>query len=103
MNTCKTCKWWTKSTETKDGGYRYGDDLVDPKYPHPCSNKPFPVEFEVRYCDHPRKMFAERPIDSNGFATIDASTYTAELMTAENFGCVRHSAVDTADYPDLPE
>ena len=32
------------------------------------------------------------PIEKNGATIIDGSQYHAELITAENFGCVNHES-----------
>ena len=64
MNTCKTCKHWRDSYE------------------------PMVLPFAVRQCKHPSLTFCERPVESNGFRVADM----AALVTAEDFGCVRHEA-----------
>lgn len=86
METCKTCNHWEKPTE---GNHR-GRDLCTPR--DPDTHKPMDRGFEVRLCGMPSQTFCESPIERNGFGLSDASEYFAVLATAEDFGCVRHSA-----------
>lgn len=91
MNQCKTCKWWVLEEDN------YAVDLCQPtKWPQ---GTPLQVEFDVRECKHPHLLFCERPLETNGFAVVDGSQFFAGFVTAENFGCVRHSSIDTKDYP----
>jgi hypothetical protein len=86
-NRCKTCKWWVLPEESEYWGH---DEIVSPRqWPQ---DKPLPVEFEVRYCEHPRLLFCERPAQIDAATVADGSTYMANLLTAENFGCVMHEA-----------
>jgi len=88
MNLCKTCKHWIFDPACK-GNWpveRYCAP-VDPD-----TFEPMVMPFEVRECTHPEKTFCERPVEPNGFGVADGSTYMAVLMTASEFGCVRHEA-----------
>lgn len=87
---CKTCKWWKAVPEREN--WEFGDniaeDITTPTQ-WPQGTK-IPVEFEVRYCTHPKLLFCERPLESDGFAVADGSHYMANLFTAEDFGCKLH-------------
>lgn len=80
MKTCRTCAHW-RDTER----YSAITDPIDPD-----TYKPMETAFDVRKCHHPKLLFCERPLESNGFAVVDGSTYYAALYTAEDFGCIRH-------------
>jgi hypothetical protein len=87
MNNCKTCKHW----QLKENRY---NDIVfpyDPETHEKLSDDETVIRFgyRVRYCTHPKVLFYERP-DINGAAVCDGSEYMAELLTAEEFGCVLH-------------
>ena len=86
MNTCKTCKHWTMAEGR-------GRNICHPL--DPDTYEPMNRGFETRLCKHPAQAFCEAPVESNGFALMDASEYFAVLATAEDFGCVRHEAIAT--------
>lgn len=88
MNNCKTCKYWQKP-KTVDSYLK--DDMC--AYRDPTTFEDITPPFEVRICEHPAQRFCERPLEKNGFAIADGSTYFACLATAEDFGCVRHEAL----------
>lgn len=88
MNKCKTCKHW-KKPEQQDSYHK--DDMC--AYRYPTTFEAIPPPFEVRICEHPAQRFCERPLEKDGFAIADGSTYFACLATAEEFGCVRHEAL----------
>ena len=82
---CKTCAHWPASGLDWD------------EYERPLDQDTFePMEtgFNVRRCQHPKLLFCERPLEANGFAVKDGSTYFAALYTGEDFGCVRHSDLE---------
>lgn len=85
MNTCKTCKHWLVDDET-------GWNAKQCCTPEDDNGAVMVMPFEVRECRHPAKTFCERPVEINGFGATDASQYCASLLTAEEFGCVRHEA-----------
>jgi len=88
MNTCKTCAHWIDPAEGDDWNKNNLTGYFDP-----ITFEPIPAPFEVRICEHPGKRFCARPVEPNGFAIADGSTYFAALATAEDFGCVRHETV----------
>ena len=63
----------------------------------PDSYKPMDRGFEVRICNQPTQAFCESPVERNGFALTDGSTYMAAMATAEEFGCVRHEEISEAE------
>ena len=81
MNTCRTCKHWQPSERGS----------IEAPY-DPDTFEPMVFEFEVRRCMNPRLLFCERPLERDGFAVCDGSTYFAGLYTAEDFGCVNHES-----------
>lgn len=87
MNTCKTCKHWQ---DPEDDDY-YADRLCKPLDPE-NDYKPMERGFGCKVCKMPTQTFAEAPVERNGFGMVDASRYYAVLVTAEDFGCVRHEA-----------
>lgn len=83
MKTCKTCIHWK---EPKHDGYSIC---------HPYdfdTGEHMQLPFKVRQCTHPKLAFCERPVESDGFAVADGSTYMADFYTAEEFGCVKHES-----------
>jgi len=60
----------------------------------PDTFEPMAMPFEVRECKMPAMTFCERPVEPNGFGLADGSEYFATLVTAGDFGCVRHEPVD---------
>ena len=83
---CKTCRHWKiMGVET---GYILHRDIVAPTDPDTYKESKMP--FEVRHCTNPRILFCERPVQIDGACVADGSTYMANLMTAEQFGCVLH-------------
>lgn len=89
--TCKTCDFWEgKDTVTNP------DD--------PDTYEPMAFDFEVRLCGHPELTLFERPMDAYGFGVCDGSGFRAVFMTAENFGCIRHSAIPLwwRPWPNFP-
>lgn len=89
---CKTCTHWRPSGESWDEFERSRDQ---------DTFEPMDTGFDVRRCQHPKLLFCERPLEANGFAVKDGSTYFAALYTAGDFGCVRHSAIDPSEPADL--
>jgi len=85
MNICKTCRYWIAPTDTDS---YHAQDLCSPV--DPDTYEPMKMEYEVRLCKMPTQTFAEFPVERNGFGLTDASEYYAVLVTAEDFGCVRH-------------
>ena len=81
--TCRTCKHWTVNGPIGDD-----DPIITPI--DPDTYEPMKIGFEVRICNHPRLLFCERPLESDGFAVADGSEYMANLYTAQDFGCVLH-------------
>jgi hypothetical protein len=81
MERCKTCRFW----EIVQRDY---DPIAHPI--DPDTYEPMDLPFEVRLCQHPDILFAERPLKDIGAALMDGSQYMALLYTAENFGCVLH-------------
>lgn len=86
MNNCKTCKYWI--APDKDWNEKQLTEYIDP-----VTFDPIRPPFEVRVCKHPAQRFCERPMEKDGFAVADGSTYFACLATAEEFGCVRHGSI----------
>lgn len=89
MRTCKDCKHWKKGED-----YDEGDKVARPY--HPVTFDPQTEEktvetygYAVRYCEHPKILFYERP-EIDGAAVVDGSDYFAALLTAESFGCILH-------------
>ena len=66
MNTCKTCKHWTKPSEDDIRA----DDMCTPR--DQDTYEPMERGFEVRICRHPE--------------------YMTMLATGQDFGCVRHES-----------
>lgn len=89
MNTCKTCKHWTRPAE---GEHPRVLDLCNAS--DPDIGKPMDRGFEVRRCAMPTQTFCEAPVERNGFGLTDGSEYMATLVTAEDFGCVRHETME---------
>lgn len=85
MNTCKTCKYW----QDPDPGDQYAESLCRPIDPQ-NDYEPMERGFECKICKMPTQTFGEAPVERNGFGMVDASYYYAVLVTAEDFGCVRH-------------
>lgn len=85
MNTCKTCDFWKTPDEWN------GRNLCAPL--DQDTFKPMDRGFDVKVCKMPTQTFCETPIERNGFGLADASEYLALLATAEDFGCLRHSAL----------
>lgn len=75
---CKNCVHWVYTDDRSRWITRPLDE---------DTNEPMKFEFEVRKCKNPKLLFCERPVESDGFAVADGSTYYAALITAENFGC----------------
>ena len=93
MNTCKTCAHWIDPSDST------GDDYHVAALCHPWdidTAAPMKLPFQVRMCKHPAQTFAERPVEVNGFGVVDGSEYYARLVTAEDFGCVRHVTAQPA-------
>ena len=85
MERCKTCKHWQYKGRSENPN---AGDLCAPVDPDTFREMAMP--FEVRVCKHPGQKFHERPAETNGFGLVDGSQYYAALVTAEDFGCVRH-------------
>ena len=80
MTTCKTCKHWKIPSD------EYYNEIVTP---HDSDTfEPMEMPFQVRFCTSPKITFYERPVESNGATVCDGSNYDADLITAEDFGCV---------------
>ncbi len=90
MNHCKTCVHW-RAPDPRDHTER---NMCTPR--DPDTYEPMVRGFEVRVCKHPAQTFSEAPIERNGFGLADASMYFAVLVTAEEFGCVRHESEEPA-------
>lgn len=86
MKRCATCRHWQTDDDWRS------HDMTHPV--DPDTFQPMATAFEVRECKHPKLLFCERPLESNGFAVADGSTYFAALYTAQDFGCVRHESVE---------
>ncbi len=87
--TCKTCAHWTKpNTETN---YMV-DSICTPL--DPDTFRRMERGFEVRMCTMPTQTFCETPIERDSFGLTDGSEYMACLVTAEAFGCVRHTRLE---------
>lgn len=86
MNLCKTCKFWV----VPDGNSWRAKDICQPT--DPDTYEPMQTEFEVRECSSLKIFRFERPVINDGVSLIDGSDYMADMMTAENFGCVNHEA-----------
>lgn len=99
MKNCKTCRWWGVRWEPLVGD-REGPnaDMFDPESYHggivnptdPDTYEPMKMPFAVKMCGCPKLFFHERPVESCGACVADGSTYMANLLTAEDFGCVNH-------------
>ncbi len=92
MNTCQTCRHW-QMDET-----RYNTIVLpykpDDSYDQ-CETEDEAQKqrgYRVRYCKSPDIVFYQQP-SRNGAAVCDGSNYHAELLTAEDFGCVLHEAI----------
>ena len=84
MQRCETCKWWIIPARIDYEGRQMCNPLDQDTY------EPMERQFEIRMCKMPTQTFHESPIESDGFGLTDASQYFALLVTAENFGCVKH-------------
>ena len=90
MNTCKTCAYWvmpkpgTEDEYQNRGIYRPID---------PDTHELMQRGFESRVCKMPTQAMFEAPVADDSFALNDGSRYYAVLVTAENFGCVKHKKV----------
>lgn len=84
MNICATCRHWRD-----DDGRHNG--ITHPYDPDTYAEMKMP--FPVLRCTHPKLLFCERPVERDGFAVADGSTYFAALYTGPSFGCVRHEAL----------
>ena len=82
--TCKTCLYWIAPKEREYDAYH----LCNPT--DPDTYQPMQRGFEVRACKMPTQTFCETPIERDSFALADASNYFAVIVTAEDFGCVKH-------------
>ena len=87
MKTCKTCKHWQGPADDDF----YADSLCKPLDPQ-NDYKTMERGYGCKVCKMPTQTFAEAPVERNGFGMVDASQYYAVLVTAEDFGCVRHEA-----------
>jgi hypothetical protein len=52
--------------------------------------------YRVRECKNPKIVFYQRP-EHDGAAVCDGSEFAAELLTAEDFGCVLHRQLAEGD------
>lgn len=84
---CKTCKYWDRRD------LELYPDMWDPPSGS-APKKPKDLSYEVHCCDHPDQTFWELPSRSDGVALKDGDMWAATLATAEEFGCVRHSALE---------
>lgn len=91
MEHCKTCKWWTPVNDI--GGYGYADALgiYDPvtfdRYDDATLLRLH--GFSVAQCTSPHVRFYERPA-RDGVALFDGSQYFAQIITGEDYGCIKH-------------
>lgn len=85
MNTCKTCMHW-KDPQSDD---IYAEGLCSPLDPE-AGFQPMERGFASKVCKLPTQTFGEAPVERNGFALVDGSRFYAVLVTAEDFGCLRH-------------
>lgn len=101
MNRCKTCKWWGVKWEPLVGDRELlSSSMIDPESCHrdiidpldPDTYGSMDMPFKVKMCGCPKLFFHERPVESTGACVADGSTYMANLLTAEDFGCVNHEA-----------
>ena len=81
MQTCETCKYWT--------GRDKCDRVTDPE--DPDTWEPMAMPWLVRYCEHPRLMQFERPIERDQASCVDGSNYRARLACGPDFGCVHYA------------
>ncbi len=81
MNTCDTCQHWKRPQYDYEG-------IIDPL--DPDTYQPMKMPFEVRYCEHPRLMTFERPLEPDQASCIDGSDFRAVLATGPKFGCIHH-------------
>ena len=81
---CAACKHWTDTDEW--------NEITHPR--DPDTYQEMEMSFTVKRCTNPNLLFCERPLESNGFAVADGSTYFAAFFTAEDFGCVQWEALD---------
>ena len=103
MKTCKTCKWWgvkwvplVAVAGCSNGGMTDADSHEDICEPcDPDTYEPMKMPFAVKMCGCPKLLFHERPVESDGACVADGSTYMANLLTAEDFGCVNHKEKPT--------
>lgn len=86
MNLCKTCKFWSLPDDKK---WR-AKDICQPIDPE--TYELMKTDFQVMVCTCPKIVWFERQLESTGVSLIDGSDYYAEMLTAENFGCVNHEA-----------
>ena len=87
MQTCKTCKHWTSTSDSGFGADRRADRICRPI--DPDTYELMDLGYEVRECQSPLLCWFETP-GPNEAALIDGSEYYAALLTGENFGCVNH-------------
>lgn len=90
MNTCKTCAHWIDPDLSSNDDYHV-TSICKPW--DADTNARMVTGIEVRMCRHPAQTFSERPVEKNGFGVVDGSEYYARLITAEDFGCVRHESL----------
>lgn len=90
MPRCQTCRHW--KFDPKKDTYSYDKEICQPV--DVDTGQPMQMPFEVRICKHPAQTFAERPVEQNGFGLVDGSEYCAVLVTAADFGCVRHQPLE---------
>lgn len=91
MDRCKTCRWWgTASREWEhhtDGfsGRFRNAHIETPLVGHKQRANADP---EVHLCGSPSLRAFIRPCGKTEASVVDGSEYSAELITAEDFGCV---------------
>lgn len=89
MNRCKTCKHWG----APHGAIRFPPKpMTEPI--DPDTHEPMQMPYAAKQCGLPSQGRFEYPSEKDGFALSDASEYYAVLVTAEDFGCVRHLPID---------
>lgn len=91
MNTCLTCKHWKRDGETCRSAFD-GDEDEETVDLDGWNRVGKSYAFEIGICDQPKLLKFIRPESADGLAVLDGSTYMARLLTAQDFGCVNHTA-----------
>jgi hypothetical protein len=88
---CLTCKWWQLDEDSRYSRVIFPPDPATYEQEEDEEKNATKWGHRVRQCKHPKVLFYQRP-ERDGAAVCDGSEYRAELLTAENFGCVLHEA-----------